>query len=70
MSQIYVAKNNAFIEIDGVPVNISGGRTLAREGHPILDSHGDLFELAVIAFDVEDAKKTATPPKIRQLPGK
>lgn len=62
---LYVAKANGFVVFEGRRVMLRKGVTLAREGHPILKSHGGMFELVKVHYDVEQA--TAAPGERRSL---
>lgn len=50
---LFMAKptTNATFDLDGQPVYVQPG-DLARAGHPVLSSHGDLFEPLKVKFDV------------------
>jgi len=62
--KIYAPKEDFVAPYGGADVTFSRGRTLVREGHPILGSFGHLFEEVNVEFDVEEA--TAEPGKRRQ----
>lgn len=60
MSDIYVAKQSAVLMFEGRKTFITGGRTTVREGHPILESHGNLFEPLQVTFDHDRPVESAT----------
>lgn len=60
MSEIYVAKQSAVLMFEGRKTFITGGRTTVREGHPILESHGGLFEPLQVTFDHDRPVESAT----------
>jgi hypothetical protein len=66
-ADMYMARESFATTIDDEPIFVRKGE-LARAGHPILKSHGDLFEPAedFIRFDVEQA--TAAPGEKRGGP--
>lgn len=55
---IYVAKKTAALVFAGKTVFIEEGSTMAREGHPILDAAGSMFEPVFVHFEVDGD----TPP--------
>lgn len=58
--RIYVATTSIVTTIDGHNRSIHRGQT-AREGHPILRSHGEIFVPLVPDFEVEDKPAAAAP---------
>lgn len=65
MSNVYVAKKTAVLQVDGKRVTIRRGLTRVREGHPLLDGREDLFEPLTVHYDVEQA--SAAPGEKRDL---
>jgi len=61
--ELLVAKPNvnATFDYKGTPVYIVGGRTVVRQGHPVLNGHEDLFEPLVVHYDLP-------PPRVRETP--
>lgn len=60
---IYVARKTAALVFAGKTVFIEEGSTMARQGHPILEAAGDMFEPAFVHFEVDDdAEQTPPPP--------
>jgi hypothetical protein len=62
--RIFVATTSIVTTIDGHNRSIHRNQT-AREGHPILKSHGDIFVPLVPDFEVDDkpaAAQPVTPP--------
>ena len=60
---------DVFVPIDGFVANIDGTdvnfhrNIRVREGHPILEKYGHLFERIRVQYDVEQA--TAAPGELR-----
>lgn len=59
--KIYVATTSIVTTIDGHNRSIHRGQT-AREGHPILRSHGEIFVPLVPDFEVEDKPAAPSAP--------
>lgn len=59
---ILVAKKTAVLAWDGRTVFIEAGTTLAREGHPILDAAGEMFEPVYVHFEVDGVPEEAPAP--------
>lgn len=66
-TEMYVAVQTGFVNVDGQDLPIRAGETLVAAGHKLLKVAPDLFKPAtdLIRYDVEDA--SATPA---QKPGK
>lgn len=59
---IYVARKSAALVFAGKTVFVEQGVTLAREGHPILEAAGEMFEPAFVHFEViDDPEQPSTP---------
>ncbi|WP_406168889.1 histone-like nucleoid-structuring protein Lsr2 [Streptomyces sp. NBC_00996] len=52
---IFVAKKTASMIWQGRHIVLEQGVTLAREGHPLLDAAGEMFEPVTVHFDLEDS---------------
>ncbi|BBA99273.1 hypothetical protein RVR_5819 [Actinacidiphila reveromycinica] len=50
---IYVARKTAALVFAGKTVFIEEGSTMAREGHPILEAAGEMFEPVFVHFEVD-----------------
>lgn len=57
---ILVARKTAALVFGGRTVYIEQGVTLAREGHPILDAAGEMFEPVNVHFEVSEPPTTVT----------
>lgn len=57
--RIFVAARTAFTVLDGRQVVVRGGMTTAREGHPVLDAHPDLWKPLVPTYEVKPDQKPA-----------
>lgn len=62
---LYVGKEPATFEVDGVPVFI-GPTVVVRAGHPIMKGREDLFTPLVVHYDVADEQKTAAAKTARK----
>lgn len=62
---LYVAKESFMADVDGVPTMFREGVTLVREGHPILDEFGHMFEPARAHYEVDVEQATAAPGERR-----
>ncbi|MFJ9374430.1 histone-like nucleoid-structuring protein Lsr2 [Streptomyces sp. NPDC101455] len=51
---ILVARDSVLAEYDGRPLYIHKGVTTVREGHPLLDTFGALFEPLTPTFEVKE----------------
>lgn len=60
-NDILIATKTASLVFNGRPIVIKQGRTTVREGHPLLDAAGGMFEPLRVDFDLEDAK----PARVR-----
>jgi hypothetical protein len=60
MARIMVAKKSAVFDHDGKRVVVRKGIHTAREGHPIVKAHPDLWEPQTVTYDTETDEK-ATP---------
>jgi hypothetical protein len=63
---ILIATTSALIPYEGREVCIAGGRTTAREGHPILAGREGLFRVLVPDYEVE--QPPAKPEPARKPP--
>ena len=63
MTDVYVAKKNAYVTLDGADVRLKKGVSRIAADHPLVKAHPDLFEPAGTdtRFDVRDT--TARPKK-------
>jgi hypothetical protein len=59
-----VPKDSFVVDVDGVPTSFRANVTRVREGHPILDEYGHLFEEIRVDYEVEQA--TAAPGEKRR----
>ncbi len=48
-------------------VKLYRGKTMIREGHPILEEHPDLFKEVEVQYDVEPVVEEATAPAAGRL---
>ncbi|MFI0897070.1 histone-like nucleoid-structuring protein Lsr2 [Streptomyces sp. NPDC020983] len=62
---IYVARKSAALVFAGKTVFIEEGSTMAREGHPILDAAGEMFQPVFVHFEV-DGEDGQTPAPEKQ----
>lgn len=53
--RIYTPKEAFGCEYNGVPLTLRPQTDLIREGHELLDMYPELFELAHVRYDVEEA---------------
>lgn len=62
---VYIAKDSGAAEIDGQPMIFVKGKTLVREGHPLLTAVPDSFQLVddAVHYDVEAT--SAAPGEVR-----
>lgn len=61
---IYVARKSAALVFAGKTVFIEEGQTMAREGHPILDAAGAMFEPVFVHFEVDGEQSTPIPSPV------
>lgn len=66
---ILVARDSSLVTFEGREVYIIAGTTTVREGHPILDSYGEMFVPLVPSYEVE-AQSAPTPPAPKPEPPK
>ncbi len=60
---VYVPTDSFSTDVDGTPVVFKKYVTRVREGHPILDTHPELFEEMRVDYEWEQA--TAAPGEMR-----
>lgn len=60
---IYVPTESFSVDVDGVPSIFKRDVTRVREGHPILETHGHMFEEIRVEYEWESA--TAAPGEVR-----
>lgn len=64
--RILVAATSATFTFEGRKVFLAQGRTMVREGHPILEGREGLFKPLVIDFEVEQEKKQDSGSSAKQ----
>jgi hypothetical protein len=57
---LYIATDGAFARIDGKDVVVEQGQ-IARAGHPIMESHGHLFEPLTVHYDLPEPEAEEAP---------
>jgi hypothetical protein len=57
---LLVAKEDATYDYKGTPVFVVKGKTIVRQGHPVLRGHENLFEPLVVHYDLP-------PPREREV---
>lgn len=62
--RVYVPKEDFWTDVDGVPTLFKRDMTRVREGHDLLRTHGNLFEVIHVQYDVEQA--TDAPGELRE----
>lgn len=62
---ILVAKATTQIHYEGKRLIITAGKTTARQGHPILEQYGDLFEPLRPDFDVRSDEPKVDTKAVR-----
>lgn len=66
-SGLYIATDSALTRVDGADVVIQAGQ-IARAGHPLLETHGHLFEPLTVDYDVAEPEakpRTARPAAVK-----
>lgn len=67
--KIYVAKADAVVAMpDGSYVNLRGGFTRVREGHPLLEGREALFQKLDVHYDLEDTRSAPEEEKVVPKP--
>lgn len=56
MSDLLVARYNAWVEHNDGPYLVERGKTLAHPDHPVAKRHPELFEPVTVHLDVTDAE--------------
>jgi hypothetical protein len=62
---LYVARESFVARVGDTDITFVGNRTTVREGHPILDTHGHLFDLKRADLEVDVEQATANPGELR-----
>jgi hypothetical protein len=65
MAKILVAAKSAVFDFDGKRVTVWKGVHTAREGHPIVKAHPELWEPQALTYDTEMAEEK---PPVREDP--
>lgn len=58
---LMVAKQNATYDYNGGPVIVIAGKTIVRQGHPVMRGHEDLFEPLLVHYETEPAEEPMVP---------
>ena len=56
---LLVARENAMYDFRGTPVTLIAGKTVARQGHPIVTGHEDLWEPLRVHYDLPKPREEA-----------
>lgn len=71
MAKIMVAAKSAIFEFEGKRVTVRKGVHTAREGHPIVKAHPELWEPQALTYDTDTAEEKSPvqeDPKTAQKP--
>ena len=61
MAPLMVAKQNATYDFMGAPVILVAGKTIVRQGHPVMKGHEDLFEPVLVHYETYPAEDPVAP---------
>lgn len=58
---LLIARTDATFNYKGQPVFVIAGKTIVRQGHPILKGHEGLFEPLRVHYDLPPPRERAVP---------
>lgn len=60
-AELYVARESAVLEWNGVPTYLTQGVTTARAGHPLVERYPQLWKPMEVTFDVAQEAPADAP---------